>query len=98
VRLDWKDKPGVSNLMEMHGLFTGASMEQIEAEFGTGGYGRFKEAVAEAVVAGLAPMQAAYRSLDDGEVSRLMEEGARVARERAEGFQEAVRRRVGLTA
>jgi len=97
-RLDWKDKPGVSNLMEMHGLFTGASMEQIEAEFGTGGYGRFKEAVAEAVVAGLAPMQAAYRSLDDGEVSRLMEEGARVARERAEGFQEAVRRRVGLTA
>jgi tryptophanyl-tRNA synthetase len=98
VRHDWKEKPGVSNLMEMHGLFTGASMEQIEAEFGTGGYGRFKEAVAEAVVAGLAPMQAAYRSLDDGEVSRLMEEGARVARERAEGFQEAVRRRVGLTA
>ena len=98
VRHDWKDKPGVSNLMEMYGLFTGAAMEQIEAEFGTGGYGRFKEAVAEAVIAGLAPMQAAYRALDDGEVSRLMEEGARVGRERAEVFQEAVRRRVGLTA
>ena len=58
VRYDWTAKPGISNLMEMYSLFTGAAMDQIEAEFGTGGYGRFKEAVAEAVVAGLAPMQA----------------------------------------
>ena len=96
VRFDWEHKPGISNLMEVYSLFTGASMEQIEAEFGTGGYGRFKAAVAEAVVAGLAPMQAAYRSLDDAEVARLMEQGAEAARRRAAPFQEAVWRRVGL--
>ena len=96
VRYDWAAKPGISNLMEMYGLFTGASMDQIEADFGGGGYGRFKGAVAEAIIAGLAPMQQAYRALDDAEVDRLLEEGAAVARERAEPLQQAVRRRVGL--
>jgi len=98
VRFDWTQKAGISNLMEMYSLFTGASMDSIEAEFGTGGYGRFKEAVAEAVVAGLAPFRQAYAALDDAEVRRIMEAGAAAARERAEGFQERVRRRVGLTA
>jgi tryptophanyl-tRNA synthetase len=96
VRHDWKAKAGVSNLMEMYSLFTGASIAQIEAEFGTGGYGRFKEAVAEAVVAGLAPFREAYEALDDAEVGRIVEASAMTARERAEVFQQAVRRRVGL--
>jgi tryptophanyl-tRNA synthetase len=96
VRHDWTAKAGISNLMEMYALFTGATIPQIEAEFGTGGYGRFKEAVAEAVVTGLAPFREAYEALDDAEVSRIVEESAAVARERAEVFQQAVRRRVGL--
>jgi tryptophanyl-tRNA synthetase len=96
VRFDWEAKPGISNLMEMYSLFTGASTTQIEADFGTGGYGRFKEAVAEAVIAGLAPFRQAYAALDDAEVGRLVEELAQVARERAEAFQQGVRRRVGL--
>jgi tryptophanyl-tRNA synthetase len=96
VRHDWMAKAGISNLMEMYSLFTGATIPQIEAEFGTGGYGRFKEAVAEAVVAGLAPFRQAYEALDDAEVGRIVEASAMTARERAEVFQQAVRRRVGL--
>lgn len=96
VHHDWEAKPGISNLMEMHSLFTGATIAEIEAEHGGGGYGRFKEAVAEAVIAGLAPIRRAYGTLDDAEVDQLMHQGALAARTRAEGFQEAVRRRVGL--
>jgi tryptophanyl-tRNA synthetase len=96
VHYDWEDKPGISNLMEMYSLFTGDPMDRVEAEHGSGGYGRFKEAVAEAVIAGLAPIRRAYRTLDDAEVDRLMQKGALDARTRAEGFQQAVRRRVGL--
>jgi tryptophanyl-tRNA synthetase len=96
VRHDWMAKAGISNLMEMYSLFTGATIPQIEAEFGTGGYGRFKEAVAEAVVAGLAPFRQAYEALDDAEVGRIVEASAMTARERAEVLQQAVRRRVGL--
>lgn len=96
VHHDWEAKPGISNLMEMHSLFTGATVAEMEAEHGSGGYGRFKEAVAEAVIAGLAPIRRAYGTLDDAEVDRLMEEGAAEARRRADPFLEAVRRRVGL--
>jgi tryptophanyl-tRNA synthetase len=78
-------------------LFTGKSVASIEADYGSGGYGKFKEAVAEAVVAGLAPLRSNYDELDDAEVARLMQRGALDARTRAEGFQQAVRRRVGLS-
>jgi tryptophanyl-tRNA synthetase len=96
VRYDWAEKPGVSNLIEIMALFTGKAVEDIEAEFGSSGYGTFKDAVAEAVVTGLAPLRKAYQDLDDAEVARLMQRGALDARTRAEGFQQAVRRRVGL--
>jgi len=96
VRLDWATKPGVSNLIEIMALFTGATIADIEAEYGSGGYGRFKNAVAEAVITGLAPIRAAYRELDDAEVERLMMRGALDARTKAERFQQKVRKRVGL--
>jgi tryptophanyl-tRNA synthetase len=97
VRYDWANKPGVSNLIEIMSLFTDASVASIEADYGSGGYGKFKEAVAEAVVAGLAPLRSNYEEMDDAEVARLMQRGALDARTRAEGFQQAVRRRVGLS-
>ena len=97
VRYDWANKPGVSNLIEIMSLFTDASVASIEGDYGTGGYGKFKEAVAEAVVAGLAPLRSNYEEMDDAEVARLMQRGALDARTRAEGFQQAVRRRVGLS-
>ncbi|NQV05913.1 tryptophan--tRNA ligase [bacterium] len=97
IRLDWETKPGVSNLMEMLSLFSGMSMAEIEAEYGDSGYGTFKEVVAEAVIEDLAPIRRAYGELEDGEVARLMQRGALDARTRAEGFQQRVRRRVGLT-
>ncbi|HEX9977520.1 MAG TPA: tryptophan--tRNA ligase [Acidimicrobiia bacterium] len=96
VRLDWAAKPGISNLLEMMSLFTGAPIPALEESYGVGGYGKFKEAVAEAVVAGLAPIRSSYRDLDDAEVERLMLRGALDARTKAEGFQQRVRKRVGL--
>jgi len=96
VRYDWAKKPGVSNLIEIMSLFTDASIESIEAEYGTVGYGKFKDAVAESVIAGLAPLRSSYQQMDDAEVARLMQRGALDARTKAEGFQQAVRKRVGL--
>lgn len=96
VRYDWAKKPGVSNLIEIMSLFTDASIESIEAEYGTSGYGKFKDAVAESVIAGLAPLRSNYQQMDDAEVARLMQRGALDARTKAEGFQQAVRKRVGL--
>jgi tryptophanyl-tRNA synthetase len=96
VRYEREKKPGIANLMEILSLFSGVSIDQIEAEYGSSGYGRFKQVVADAVVEGLEPIRRAYRDLDDGDVARVMEHGAGVARHRAEPLQVRVRRAVGL--
>ena len=96
VRYDWDEKPGISNLLEIMSGATGRSIDELTNEYGDGGYGTFKEAVAESVVEMLAPVRAAYSRLDDGEVARIMRKGALDARTKAEGYQQAVRKAVGL--
>ncbi|NNK91512.1 MAG: tryptophan--tRNA ligase [Acidimicrobiia bacterium] len=97
VRLDWDEKPGISNLLEIMSGCTGRSIDDLVAEYGDKGYGVFKQAVADAVVAELASVRAAYKALDDAEVARLMTKGALDARQRAEGFQQEIRKVTGLS-
>ena len=96
VRYDIAEKPGISNLLEIMSATTGRSVDDLAAEYATGGYGRFKEAVAEAIVAELASIRASLQNLDDAEVARLLQKGALDARTRAERHQQDVRDAVGL--
>jgi len=96
VRYDIEAKPGISNLLEIMAATTDRSIDDLSDEYGTGGYGRFKEAVAEAIVAELAPIRATLETLDDREVARILQKGALDARIRAERFQQQVRDAVGL--
>lgn len=81
VRHDRDEKPGVSNLIEIHGAATGQTIAAVEKQFASGGYGQFKAAVAEAVVEYLRPVQERYAALaaDPGEVNRLLSVGADAA-------------------
>jgi tryptophanyl-tRNA synthetase len=78
---DIKNKPGVSNLMEILSVATGESIKEIEARYEGQGYGQLKGDVGEAVVELLAPFQARYRELrsDDGELRRMLALGAEKA-------------------
>lgn len=96
VRYDVEQKPGISNLLEIMSVTTGRSIDELSDEYGTGGYGRFKEAVAESVVAELAPIRARLTTLDDAEVARILQKGALDARTRAERMQQQARDAVGL--
>jgi tryptophanyl-tRNA synthetase len=82
VHHDRDEKPGVSNLMELYGAATGATLEEVTDEFAGQRYGAFKSAVADAVVALLEPIQARHAELadDPGEVERLLAVGAERAR------------------
>jgi tryptophanyl-tRNA synthetase len=86
----------LSNLLEIMADCTRRTIDDLVDEYADGGYGKFKEAVAEAIVAELAPVRARYQDLDDAEVARLMQKGALDARTQAEGYQHQVRRAVGL--
>lgn len=75
------DKPGVSNLIDIMSVATGESPKAIEARY-DGGYGVFKQDVADAVVTMLEPIQARYAELrtDPAELQRLLRLGAGKAR------------------
>ena len=98
VRFDIEAKPGISNLLEIMSACTGQSIDSLVDEYGSAGYGRFKDAVADAVIAELAPIRSEYQQLEDEEVARVMRRGALDARTKAEGFQQIVREATGLAA
>jgi tryptophanyl-tRNA synthetase len=65
-----EDKPGVSNLIEIMAVATGATPDVIEARYDGTGYGKFKEEVAEAVIQLLDPVRLRYGELR-GDPDRL---------------------------
>ncbi len=54
-------KDGINNLMSIYSAVTGLTYEQIEHDFDGKGYGDFKTAVGEAVVAELSPIRKRYQ-------------------------------------
>ena len=96
VAFDWDKKPGISNLLELFSFFSGRKVDDLVDEYADVGYGRFKAAVAEAIIDGLTPIRTRYKQLDDGEVARIMERGALDARTRAERSMQGIRTAVGL--
>jgi tryptophanyl-tRNA synthetase len=80
------DKPGISNLIEIMSVATGDSMEAIEERFSGQGYGSFKDAVADAVIAVIDPIRKRYEDLrsDTAELQRLLRLGAETAAAKAE--------------
>jgi len=92
------DKPGISNLIEIMAVATGEPIEAIEARFDGRGYGPFKEAVAEAVVAVVDPIRRRYEQLraDPGELQRLLALGAEKARVAARPTLQSMYERMGF--
>jgi tryptophanyl-tRNA synthetase len=77
-----EDKPGITNLIEILAAVRDAAPEDIEREFDGGGYGAFKQAVAEEVAAYLAPVRERFDALraDEDGLERTLAEGAEKAR------------------
>jgi tryptophanyl-tRNA synthetase len=91
-------KEGIANLIDILAVARGSSPEEIEAEFEGSGYGDFKGAVAEAVVAYLAPVRERYEALraDEPALESVLAAGAGKAREIAAGTLAEVRPAVGV--
>lgn len=93
-----EEKRGVSNLMTIYSCCTGMSFPEIEAAFAGKGYGDFKSAVAEAVVAELAPLRAEYQRLlgDKAYLEACAREGAEKAQAIARRTLRKVMKKVGF--
>jgi len=92
------DKPGVTNLLSIMSACTGREVAVLESEFAGKGYGDFKKAVAEAVIAKLDPVRLRYEALvqDRTELGRIFKAGADQAQATAYRTLSKVYRKVGF--
>jgi tryptophanyl-tRNA synthetase len=99
VKFDEKGKPGISNLLTIHSALSGKSVSDIENEFSGKGYGDFKTAVAEVVIAKLEPIGKRTKELmdDPAELSRVLSNGAQKANEVASATLKAAYSAIGLS-
>ena len=98
IRYDPETKPGVSNLLVILSAISGTPVAELEREYDGQGYGRFKGAVADAVVAFAEPFAKRLNELlaDPAEIDRVLARGAARARPVAEATVRDVYDRVGF--
>jgi tryptophanyl-tRNA synthetase len=78
---DLNGRPEAKNLVTIYAAVTGKSVEQVLARFAGQGFGAFKPALADALIALLSPIRGRLEELrrDPAELDRLLDDGARRA-------------------
>ena len=91
-------RPGITNLLSIYQLLTGQSRQEIEAEFAGKGYGDFKAALTDRLVATLEPIQHRYYELinDLPTLEAILKDGADRVRPTAEQTLKQVKTVIGL--
>ncbi|MCS1350435.1 tryptophan--tRNA ligase [Mechercharimyces sp. CAU 1602] len=97
VRYDREQKPGVSNLLEIHSLLSGESISALEEKYSDAGYGKLKIETAEVIIDHLTPVRERYKKLvETGEIEEILITGAKRAQEVTGGVLERMRSAMGL--
>ena len=98
VIYDPENKPGVANLMSIMSALTGKTMDEISSEYNGLGYGKFKDAVADSVIATLEPIQNEYDriSADKAYLQQVMDSGRERASAIAHKTMLKVRKKLGI--
>lgn len=91
-------KPGITNLLNIYAAFTDRTLEKAEAECGNMSYADFKMRVADAVIAGLEPVQKRYADYIKNKdyLVEQMRRGAEQASRAASRTLEKVYRKMGF--
>ncbi|MEC0281206.1 tryptophan--tRNA ligase [Terribacillus saccharophilus] len=97
VRFDKENKPGVSNLLTIYSVATNKTIEESEQEFADSGYGEFKQAVADAVVNMLSPIQQRYYEwMESDALDEVLDKGAERAQAVANKTLRKAKKAMGL--
>lgn len=92
------ERPGITNLLTIYQTLTGQSQQEIEAEFEGKGYGDFKAALTERLIATLEPIQQRYHEIinDMPALEGVLKQAADEIRPLAETTLQRVKDVVGL--
>ncbi len=91
-------KDGINNLMTIYSAVTGKDFNSIESEFAGRGYGDFKAAVGEAVVAELEPVQKRYKEFmaDKAYLKEQWTKGAETAQRVSQRTLDKAMKKIGF--
>ena len=92
-------RPEAKNLVGIYAAVTGSTVEAVAAQFAGQGFGAFKPALADALIAMIAPLRSRLVELraDSAEIDRILAAGADKARALAAPTLTEAYRAVGLT-
>lgn len=92
-----EDKPGIANLMSIMMALTDQTPEELDTHFSGKGYKVFKDAVADAVIETLQPLQERFRDINESDViENILQEGKEAAQEISNKKMIAVEKVIGL--
>ncbi len=91
------EKPGITNLLSILASLKGIRLEEAMAPFASS-YGPLKDAVADAVIEALTPIQTRYQAIiqDPQAIEAILTQGARQAQAQVDSMMERVRHKIGL--
>lgn len=85
ITYDKEARPEISNMLDIFAAVSGRDTREIAQEYQTAGFAKFKQALADAIIAKLEPIQTEYDKLmdDKGYLTSILEDGAVKARKRS---------------
>ncbi|MEG0288752.1 MAG: tryptophan--tRNA ligase [Carnobacterium sp.] len=97
IEYDPINKPGISNLLVIFSAFSGQTIESLVTMYTGKGYGEFKDELATAVIAVMAPIQQRHAELlKSDELDLILDQGAESARKVANKTLQKMKNAVGL--
>lgn len=96
IKYDEENKPGLSNLLQIHSFLSKKSITELEKEYQDKGYGDLKKDLSEIVKNFLSDFQEKYNNISDEDVEKILEQGRQNLEPLAEETLKRVKERIGV--
>ena len=96
IKYDQKNKPGISNLIEIYATINDIKISDAEKEFQNSQYGEFKIAVAETVFDYLKPIKNRFDELTTKDIEDIVDENIKLAKNSAQETIKEVEEALGI--
>ncbi len=96
IKYDIKNKPGISNLIEIFSAVNNQSIDTTEKQFAGVQYGEFKLTVGESVASYIIPIYEKINSISDIEINKMASENRLIAKHSADKTISEIKNLIGL--
>ena len=97
IKLDWENKPGVSNLLTLYSVFGNISISELEQKYKGVGYGSLKKDLVAVVIDYIKPIKERYSELrGNDELEKILKDGAVRSNSISSEVVKRVKKRMGF--